>query len=62
MRKIQIDEAPRRTRLVQFRLTPDEYEIFNRVCEENKVTKANMLRWALKKLNLKVDLISWTKK
>lgn len=57
MRQIKIEQAPRRTRIVQFRLTPDEYEMFSRVCEENKISKANMLRWALKKLNLKVDLI-----
>lgn len=52
MRKLVVPKKEYRSRIFQFRLTPNEYKKFDEVSRENKVSKAYLLRYALKKAEI----------
>jgi hypothetical protein len=54
MTALLIPAPPKKERVIQLRLTPREFDEIERASKKNKVSKSRLLRFALRKIKLKI--------
>jgi len=55
MAKIKITPTKRRNKLFQFRMSEKEHKQLDDLCKKHQVSKADLIRQALKKFDLDFD-------